>query len=220
MNTKYFFTDEETGEIKPVTKISERGKEVNVLKHITGSPKEYRFDGSNGNIKIGENPIIEIDDKGKPKQVKSIKFTPIAFRFFKDCLFNRKDKITQEPKFEQWAELFFIDSLDSVSMIMFSNSSCNALISLQRELFLEDLSLLDVVLEVSSTEKGDGDKKWSLAVFDYEILPVKEVEELQQLESLINPYNLDTLTEKAVYQMFEGSFFRENIKQHKKQIEQ
>lgn len=186
--SKYVRLDEPTGELVPT------------VKYLNGQPKGYRFDGQKGYFKIGEMPLL--DDKNKPLTKFSI--TPIAFRVFEENLFARGKK-------EFWIELFFVDAKNAVSSIMFNNSSANSLQNLQRELFYEDLSLCDVKLDISTTDKSNEKGAWKMATFEYTVLDKQEVADLKELEEIIKVHNSDTLTETAVYQVFEGSFFKEFV---------
>ena len=95
--------DPETGEIIHVPK----------YKYIIGAPKQYRFNGQNGQFNINGEQIL-LDSKNKPLAEFSIQ--PIAWRIFEENLFARGRK-------ETWAELFFVDAKDCVSSIMVNNTT-------------------------------------------------------------------------------------------------
>lgn len=194
--TKYFkeVTNEETGEVT----------ELSTVTYLNGCPKEFRFDGKNGYFKMKETPILT--DKGKA--INTFEFVPIAFRVFEENLFGRNKK-------DLWFELFFIhehknisgDTKPVISMIMFNNTSAIALQELQRELFYEDLSICDVLLKITTKEKENDKGKWFQAQFDYEPITAEEREELKEIEQLLKPHCSATLTDTAVYSVYEGSFF-------------
>jgi hypothetical protein len=203
-----FLTITEDGEIKLKTYTNDKGKEVPIVKHLPGKVKNYRFDGKSGYFKIGEDPIIITNDKGKQTAAEYFELTPIAFRVFEENLFARNKK-------DLWIELFFLDEKNTISSIMFNNTSAKSLQDAQFELFIEDLSLIDVRLKITSVEKTGDKGSWKMAKFDYEILPIEETKELQELESYLRVHNQDTLTETAVFQIFEGSFFKDFVSEMK-----
>ncbi len=132
--------------------------------YLPGRPREYRFNAQNGQFNLYGERIL-LDEKGKP--VDYFSFQPISYRFFEDCLFGRTEK-------EIWAELFFIDKQDCVSVIMFNNTSVAELIRLMEPMHYEKISLLDVVLTVKTEyvrSKKDTSKAWYIGRFSYNISP-------------------------------------------------
>jgi hypothetical protein len=193
---KFFKVNEETGEVEPL------------VKYLKGQPKNYRFDGQQGCFKIGENPIIIKDKNDKPKQLSEFSLIPMAFRVFEENLFGRNKK-------EFWFELFFVDDKNAVSCIMFNNSSAKSLQNLQKELFYDDLSILDVRLIITTEDKSNEKGSWKMAKFDYEIISNEERKDLKELDEIIKTHNSDTLTDTAIYSIYEGVFFSEIVKAQK-----
>jgi len=186
----YTRLDESTGELIPV------------VKYLSGSPKQYRFDGQQGIFKLGENPILN----SRNKFVTTFSFIPIAYRFFEENLFGRNKK-------ELWVELFFVDEQDAVSSIMFNNTSAQALKKLFGELYYEDLDLTDVHLHISTVERyNSAGQTWQMAVFEYDVADAEEVRELRDLDYLIKVHRTDTLTDTCIFQIVRGAFFEHHLK--------
>lgn len=144
----------------------ETGEEIVADKYLylPGRPREYRYNAQNGQFNLYGERIL-LDGQGKPLQ--SLTFQPISYCIFRDTLFER----TAE---EQFAELYFIDAQNCVSMIMFSNTSVSELLRLLEPLVYERLSLTDVRLTARAekvTSKSDPTKSWYIARFSYEIAP-------------------------------------------------
>jgi hypothetical protein len=145
------------------------GEEVvaDMYTYLPGRPREYRFNGQNGQFNLYGERIL-MDDKGKP--LNYFIFQPISYRFFEDTLFGRTEK-------EMWAELFFIDAQNCVSAIMFNNTTVAELFRLMEPMHYEKISLLDVVLTVKAEyvrSQKDPSKAWYIGRFSYNLAP-KEV---------------------------------------------
>jgi hypothetical protein len=181
---KYTITDVATGE------------EITV-KYLAGSPKQYRFNGQTGQFNLnGDTPLL--DDKNKP--VSSISITPLAFRFFEENLFGRGKK-------ENWAEIFFIDSKNALSSIMFNNSSVGRLESLAQELFYEDLSLTQISLTITPEKKENDKGKYFIISLGWAMVEPEQVIENQKFVESVPVWRRDTFTETAVTHLFSGYHF-------------
>ena len=175
---------------------TETGEITSKYKYLTGSPKNYRFDGRTGDFNIG----------GIKPVGKKIVIQPIAFRFMQDSLFARKDDTTGVLKLEQWCEVYFVDESKAVCYIMFNNSSARSLLKLVESLYYEDIvengimrsmELTDTVLTIASEKKENSKGKYSVATFDFEIAQTESIEEYRQFCQDFQVFSRDTITETA-----------------------
>ncbi|CCH54462.1 hypothetical protein BN8_03634 [Fibrisoma limi BUZ 3] len=158
-----------------------------------GRPKQYRFNGQTGRFNLN----------GTKDMGTSLSIQPITWRIFEDNLFGRE-------RFEQWAELFFVDETGALSTIMFNNNSVNELFNLIEPLFYDDLTLADVVLTVTS-EKHTNEKvtpkgTWYLAKFEYAPADPAVVAELKEYAKYHPVYRADTLSPSAVHTLIAENF--------------
>ncbi|MCY7358402.1 MAG: radical SAM protein [Rudanella sp.] len=136
--------------------------------------------------------------------MKELSFQPFVFRVFEDGLFNRN----REP----WAELFFVDSFNCVSSIMFNGTTLGELRNVLKKLVYagqEPLSLCDVVLTVRPeklTSKTDPTKSWYIGRFCYELATPEMVAQLADYAADYPIYRRDTLKQTANYLAFSESF--------------
>jgi hypothetical protein len=176
-------TDPETGEMIHVPK----------YKYIIGAPKQYRFNGQNGQFNINGEQIL-LDTKGKA--IDSFSFQPIAWRIFEENLFARGRK-------ETWAELFFVDAKDCVSSIMVNNTTLEELRKLAENLFYDDITLADIVLtikpEKAENEREGQKRSWYIGRFSYQLADPAKVKEFKEYARDYPIYRRDTLTTTAVY---------------------
>lgn len=105
--------------------------EVTEIRYKKGSPKQYRADAKLGQFNINGRTVVG----------ESLDIHPIAYRFFRDNLFNRGTM--------EWVELFFIDEQNCLSSIMFNGYSVQNLVQLLGEMFYDDVTLTDIVLGVT-----------------------------------------------------------------------
>ena len=176
--------DEETGEVAIVSK----------FKYLEGHPKQYRFNGQTGRFNL--NGETDLGNK--------MSFQPIAWRIFEENLFERGRK-------EQWAEIFFIDNKNCVSVIMFNNTSVNVLFGLIEPLFYEELSLADVVLTVES-EKRENTKItpkgiYYITKFSYVPADPEKVNAQREFVRDHRIFRADTLTPTAEYKAVSKGFY-------------
>lgn len=169
-------------------------------KYLTGAPKQYRFNGQNGQFNINGEQIL-LNAKGKV--IDSFSFQPIAWRIFEENLFSRGRK-------EAWAELFFIDAKDCVSAIMVNNTTLEELRKLAEILFYDDLTLADIVLtikpEKAENEKEGQKRSWFIGRFSYQLADKAKVAEYREFAEDFYIYRRDTLTDTAVYLAKSGTF--------------
>lgn len=191
----YQFVNEETGEIQ------------SRFKYLEGRPKQYRFNGQNGQFNINGEKILS-DDKGKP--MKSFTITPMAWRVFEENLFGRGRK-------DLWAELFFVDDRNCVSSIMLNNTSLQELLSLESELFYEDISLSEIRLTMTAenitSEKSGQKLSWYITRLTWETTPKDEVQALSEFATDNRVYREDTMTGTAVYRFKSPNFYVPEVKE-------
>ena len=183
--------DPETGEMSHVPK----------YKYIIGAPKQYRFNGQNGQFNINGEQIL-LDTKGKA--IDSFSFQPIAWRIFEENLFARGRK-------ETWAELFFVDAKDCVSSIMVNNTTLEELRKLAENLFYDDITLADIVLtikpEKAENEREGQKRSWYIGRFSYQLADPAKVKEFKEYARDYPIYRRDTITETAVYIAKSDTFY-------------
>ena len=167
--------------------ISEQGEVISKYKYLTGSPKNYRFDGRTGDFNLG----------GVKPLGKKLSIQPIAFRFMEDSLFARKSDVTGAAKIELWTEVFFIDESNAVSYIMFNNGSARNLQKLIESLFYDDLEITDCILSISGEKKENDKGKYFLANFEFEVADPNKVLEYRQLCEDVQIFSRDTITQTA-----------------------
>lgn len=136
--------DQDTGEIMLVPK----------YKYLEGFPRQYRTGAKDGKFNIMDGKTLG----------STLKFQPIAFRFFKDDIFKQGLK--------NWAEIFFIDEHNCVAAILFHGFSAENLARLAEPLYYEDKFLTDVVI-TATLERQVNDKiqppaTYYLATFTFE----------------------------------------------------
>lgn len=170
----------------PVVKTAELNA-FSSTKYMVGMPRQYRFDAGKGQLNLNGDETVT--KKGAP-----FSFVPIAYRIFKDDLFNmgRKD----------WAEFFFIDSKGAVASVMFHGYSVEHFLKMSTsELFYADLKVTEVKITVTPIEReskkldeSGKPNKYFIARFNQEAAGqdyLKAVGEL--LKDVPNIYRKDTL---------------------------
>lgn len=170
-------------------------------KYIIGAPKQYRFNGQNGQFNMNGEQIL-LDGKNKP--ISEFSLQPIAWRIFEENLFGRGRK-------ETWAELFFVDERNRMASIMVNNTTLEGLRKLAEDLFYDDIELSDVVLtikpEKAENEKGGQKRTWYIGRFSYQPADPETVKELKEYARDFPIYRRDTLTTTAVYLAKSGTYY-------------
>ncbi len=186
---------------KEVTNAQGEVLTVNRFRYIEGEPKQYRYNSQAGQFNIdGDTPVL--DKSGKP--IKEFSFQPFVYRIFKDGLFNRSQEL--------WAELFFVDSVNCVSSIMFNGTTLDELRKLMKKLIYEGeeaKTLCDVVLTIRPervTSKNDPTKAWYIGRFTSENAEPQTITELAEYAADFPVYRADTLKQTASYLNFSESF--------------
>lgn len=181
--------DDETGEI------------ISRFKYLTGEPKQYRFNGQNGQFNIEGKKII-LDAKGQP--TKTFTIVPMAWRIFEENLFGRGRK-------DLWGELFFVDEKNCVSSIMLNNTSLQEFLDLARELHYEEIPLSSISLtmtsEAVSSEKDGQKRSWFITRLTWEEAPKEDVQAYAEFSADYPIYRADTLTSTAVYKFKSENFY-------------
>ena len=105
------------------------------FKYLEGHPRQYRFDAKEGTFSIN----------GTEKLGPTLSFQPFAWRIFNDSILNMGPKL--------WAELFFVDEKNCVSVVMFHGYSVDNIFRLIEPLYYDDQTLADVVITVVAEKK-------------------------------------------------------------------
>jgi hypothetical protein len=185
----YQVLDEETGEIQ------------SKILYITGRPRQYRFNGQNGQFNINGDRVLT-DDKGKA--MKSFTIIPVAWRVFEENLFGRGRK-------DLWGEIFFVDDKDCLSVIMLNNTSLEELMRLETDLHYDRVKLNQICLTMTpeqvTSEKGGEKKSWYIARMSYNVAPKEVAKMYAEFAADHRIYRQDTLTPTAVYTLISPTFY-------------
>ncbi|MCX6217571.1 hypothetical protein [Spirosoma sp.] len=155
-----------------------------MFKYLPGHPRQYRFDAKEG--------VFNINGDVKTS-FKKLVFQPFAWRIFTDNILNMGTK--------NWAEMYFIDSQNCVSAILFHGYSVDNIYRLIEPLFYDDLTLADVII-TCSPEKKENTKiqpkgVYYIAEFEYESSNSDRVKLLHDYSSDYKMYRMETLTDVA-----------------------
>ena len=154
-----------------------------VYKYLEGHPRQYRFDAKEGVFNIN----------GTDKLGRTLTFQPIAWRIFKDNILNMGTK--------NWAELFFIDEKNCVSVVLFHGYSVDNIFRLIEPLYYDDLTLADVVI-TAVAEKKENTKiqpkgVYYIATFSYKMADVEQTAPLKDFTADNRIFRQETLTDIA-----------------------
>lgn len=157
------------------------GQVVGKYRLLEGHPKQYRFDAKEGQFNIN----------GLDKIGRTLTFQPIAWRIFSDNILNMGTK--------NWAEIFFIDEKNCVSVILFHGYSVDNIFRLIEPLYYDDLTLGDVLITVIAEKKENKQVGGSyyIATFSYKIADPQKTRELQEFAQDHKIYRQETLTDIA-----------------------
>ncbi|MDO1449829.1 hypothetical protein Q0590_26355 [Rhodocytophaga aerolata] len=168
------------------------------IRYLEGRPKQYRADAKAGQFTIhGTDPVGD-----------TLRFTPIAWRFFEDDILQLGHK--------KWVELFFIDDKNCLSAILFHGYSREALEKLAQDLFYEDVTLSGVVLLARFIQKKNEKIKpaatYHIASFEIEeLLSEDHRRELERYAGRQKIYRLETLSETCQLQAFYNYYLPEDF---------
>lgn len=186
---KYQTVDEATGEV------------IDLIKYLEGRPKQYRFNGQNGQFNINGDKVLT-DEKGKA--VKSYTIIPVAWRVFEENLFGRGRK-------DRWVEVFFVDERKCLSTIMFNNTTLEEFMKLESELFYDDVTLSEVCLTITpeqiTSEKSGQKTAWYIGRMSFQPAPREVVKMYREFAQDYRIYRADTLTSTAVYERKSDTFY-------------
>ena len=149
------------------------------LRYMPGSPKQYRADAKVGQFNINGRTVVG----------DSLEIHPIAYRFFRDNLFNRGAL--------EWVELFFINEKNCLSSIMFNGYSVQNLVQLLGELFYDDVTLTDIVLGISWEKHKNEEANAVYFIAQFNVVEEVSDEVKQAVTALTNEvaiYRADTVT--------------------------
>ena len=129
--------------------------------YASGSPRNYRLNGSKGQLNINGKQDIT-------KPGESFKVLPIAFRILNGELFTTPHK--------RWCEVYFINAAGHLSMFMFHSYSLENLeTAFNEHLFYEGSNYCEAVWTVTFQKKVNKDNaSYCLAFFDFTPLTEEE----------------------------------------------
>lgn len=148
--------------------------------YITGHPRQYQFDTAKGWFTCADRPACSL-----------LTIQPIAWRLYTDQGQSRPS--------QNWAELFFIDYTNSVSVIRFHSYSLDNLHRMLERLWYDDLTLADAQITIQS--------KWydaypnpatHVATFDFILADPQGTKELQHYAQSQRIYCAGTVSGTAV----------------------
>lgn len=186
MSTQEVVTTANSGvsTVKSYQRLDESTGEVSSkIKYLKGAPRQYRFDAKDGSFNIN----------GEQKIGSSLSFQPLAWRIFEDDILQMGKK--------KWAELFFVDEKNCVSVILFHGFSVDNLMRLIEPLYYDDATLADVVLTVNTTKKENTKITpkgvYYIAEFTYKAAEAEKVKMLAEFRADHQIYRTETLTDVA-----------------------
>lgn len=162
-------TDKKSGEIQ--------------IRYLKGRPRQYRFDASRGIMNInGETPVT--------KPGKTFELIPVAYRIFKDSLFDYSRR--------EWLELFFVNEKGALSCIMFHGFSVEHFMRMTQDLFYDDLKITEIKITITPEQKkitkGDNEgKTYYIANFEYDKADAKYLKMVSTLLDDTEIYRTDTM---------------------------
>ena len=170
--------------LKPYQRVDPKtGLVGSIYKYLEGHPRQYRFDAKKGVFNI--NGVEEIG--------QTLHFQPIAWRLFTDDILKMGRK--------KWAEIFFIDHLNCVSVILFHGYSVDNISRLIEPLYYADLSMADAIITATLVKKENTKIQpkgiYFLAEFTYKNAPEPTNEALSSFVADSRIFRLDTVTGTA-----------------------
>ena len=165
---------------------------VERIAYRTGTPRNYRFNAKRGTLNYEDQEAITTTGS-------TFSLIPLAFRIFSAPLFKGDHR--------DWVELFFLNQSGHLCGLLFHSSSVDRLEqAMARDLFYEDLSLLDCVLTVrpiSRTHEKYG--PYYVADFLFEPLPEAAAQKAAAIRATLSPiFRADTVTEEKTIHQQEG----------------
>ena len=167
------------------------------LMYLVGNPRQYRFDAGKGIFNLnGEIPIT--------KKLEPFSFTPIAFRLFRDSLFQ---KTGTEEKIKDWVEFFFVNESHQICVVSFHEYSVQSFMQHYADyLFYDSLTPCECVFtvtpiakekEIINPETGKKEKaNYTIASFRSVKAKKETIEAIRLISEMIRPiYRKDTFKE-------------------------
>ena len=150
------------------------------IKYLRGRPRPYRFDASRGILNI--NGETNVTSSGKP-----FTLIPIAYRIFSDQLFDLSRR--------EWLELYFIDAVGAISIVMFHGYSVEEFMQMSQKLYYEDLGITEIEITVhpQAKESKTSGSKYFIASFEYKAAPKEYLEIAKAITKGLEIYRADTL---------------------------
>lgn len=192
--------------VKSYQVVSEDGEIQNKFLYFPGQPKDYRFDARNGNFKIGEHNTIM--DGSRP--ATSFTFQPFAFRKGTGILFGR-------DRAEKWIELFFVDSKNCASAILFNSTNVEPFEDFMlQECLYEGLAITDFQITLTPKEvvsKKDPQKKWFVCQVGGKRTDKSLVKQLSDFDKDFKVFREASAKFDFEFSMIKSSYYEEVVKE-------
>lgn len=162
------------------------------ITYLTGRPRNYRFNAKNGTLNYEDQK--QITEPGS-----TFSLIPLAFRVFEGALFAGKTR--------NWFEVFFLNCSGQLCGLLFHSASVDRLQqAVSRDLFYEELSLLDCILTVRPIPRSHPEHgPYYVADFLFEEMPPTAREKAQAIREHLPPvYRGDTVTHPDTYKLQAG----------------
>ena len=165
--------------------------EIAKLKYRIGHPRSYKFDASRGVFGI-------VNGDNLTKKGESFSFVPLAYRIFKDDIFNYGMKT--------WAEFFFVNEGNQLCSILFHGYSVESLNNITTDLYYDDVNLCEVVLTATPIERINKveDAKYYIADFSYKVLDKDSRNAISVIGEGMEIYREATVTGKLEMELSEN----------------
>jgi hypothetical protein len=165
--------------LKPLTSLTvaqlfdENG--MSRIRYMQGYPRSYRFDASKGLLTLdGETAITTASNK-------TFSFVPLAYRIFKDTLFNYQNM--------KWLEVFFLnESMQLCSCLFHQYSVQNFLDYAYKHLYYSGCKVCEVLWTVTPVEKLNEKvgSKYHIAQFSATPLSTSDIEAIQTARTVLS----------------------------------
>lgn len=153
---------------------------VTVNSYFEGKPRETRFDGQKGYLKIKTNvPITESGDK--------FTFIPLACRLF------TSDTFLGRPM-ANWLEVIYLNQKGEFCSTMFNGLSVKDFVRMERDMLHDKLTISNVALTVKPVfRSGKNSNQYYVAVFSYQPLSENELIAANTIRETYKLYDNQTI---------------------------
>lgn len=163
-------------------------KSISKAVYMTGSPRNYRFDGQNG---IFYSPNKE-ESLGDSIEMKVI----LHSAFVAPPMFMGEESYSGRP----FIELFFLNNKGHMCSILLHSQSARSLQKLSVDMFYDDVSFSDVILVLSANKLTSSDGKFTFYAVEFSTKKIEAQqvkEDTEKIESIMagidNVFNTYTM---------------------------